>query len=333
MQVFAFQAHEDETIEFDQVTTIVGPSDAGKTSLVRALRWVAHNKPRGDGFVREGAKEGRARVKVDDHVVTRIRRGASKNLYKVDGKELKAFGSDAPQQVEDLFQTDDVNFQLQMDPPFWLSLTPGEAAKELNNVADLGAIDDAMAYVASYLRKAGPKEEAAQESLKKCKENVEALEFVDQFVIELDKVLELDKEREEHRDDAQDFESDYHAMKKTWNESFRLKELVADREKVCEAAKLWGQSKKQADRLESHTAQIVENQDSLIGDLPELPEEEKENFETVRILRQDLEQLINKTGVAIARAAELKKDLGELAAKIEEECEGQCPLCGGELHV
>jgi exonuclease SbcC len=78
-----FQAHERLVVNLDpHITTITGPSDTGKSSIIRALRWVALNKPRGDSFIRHGAKWARVKVTVDGEVVQR-RRG-SKNLYKIN---------------------------------------------------------------------------------------------------------------------------------------------------------------------------------------------------------------------------------------------------------
>lgn len=58
LRIQNFQAHKDTTIEFDRITTIVGPSDIGKSAVLRALKWVAKNEPNGTSFVRDGDKLG-----------------------------------------------------------------------------------------------------------------------------------------------------------------------------------------------------------------------------------------------------------------------------------
>lgn len=58
LRIQNFQAHKDTTIEFDCITTIVGPSDIGKSAVLRALKWVAKNEPKGTSFVRDGDKLG-----------------------------------------------------------------------------------------------------------------------------------------------------------------------------------------------------------------------------------------------------------------------------------
>jgi len=50
-----FQAFEDVTINVEGVTTIVGPSNIGKSALVRAITAALFSRP-GDNFVRKGTK-------------------------------------------------------------------------------------------------------------------------------------------------------------------------------------------------------------------------------------------------------------------------------------
>lgn len=44
LRIQNFQAHKDTTIEFDRITTIVGPSDTGKSAVLRAFKWVEKNE-------------------------------------------------------------------------------------------------------------------------------------------------------------------------------------------------------------------------------------------------------------------------------------------------
>ncbi|WP_035425703.1 AAA family ATPase, partial [Halalkalibacterium ligniniphilum] len=51
-----FQSHLDTSIDFSTgLNVIVGQSDSGKTSILRAIRWVLYNQPRGTDFMRVGA--------------------------------------------------------------------------------------------------------------------------------------------------------------------------------------------------------------------------------------------------------------------------------------
>jgi exonuclease SbcC len=147
-----FQAHKKLVIQFDRrVTVIVGPSDTGKSSIIRALGWVAFNRPGGDQFIRHGAKLASATLHVDGQVIVRSR-SKSENLYLLDGAEFKAFGNDVPADIKALLKIDEINFQDQHDSPFWFSETAGEVSRQLNQIVNLGVIDSVLGFVAARVR-------------------------------------------------------------------------------------------------------------------------------------------------------------------------------------
>lgn len=160
-----FQPHRKRTIVFDaRITTIVGPTDSGKTAILRALRWVFFNRPQGVRFKTRGTKFTKASIGIDKHVVARKK--GKKNSYKLDdGKELVAFKSDIPDPIKRILNVSDVNFQRQHDPVFWMSSTPGEVSKDLNRIVNLEVMDDALAEMASEVRKLTATCEVSQERL------------------------------------------------------------------------------------------------------------------------------------------------------------------------
>lgn len=178
LRISNFQRHRRLDVKLDpRVTTIVGATDTGKSSVLRALRWVATNRPRGDSFVRDGAPGASVRLRVDGHDVRRKRKGRE-NVYVVDGKEFKAFSSDVPPQVADLLNLVDENFEGQHDSLFWFHLTPGEVARQLNRIVDLAVIDEVMAKIAGGLRKARTEAELLAGRLAKAEAERARLDFV-----------------------------------------------------------------------------------------------------------------------------------------------------------
>ena len=147
-----FQKHESLDIRLEPVTVFVGSSDAGKSAILRAIEWVATNKPKGDAFIRSGADKSEVKVKVDSHTVTRSK--GKKNTYALDKKEFASFGQSVPEEIADFLNVDsELNFQGQHTSPFWFAETSGEVAKKLNAIANLEVIDKASAAVSSRLRK------------------------------------------------------------------------------------------------------------------------------------------------------------------------------------
>jgi exonuclease SbcC len=142
-----FQAHANLEITFDpKITVIVGPTDSGKSSVVRTLRWACLNQPRGSDFLRHGEDSLSVKVQIDGHIVERAKKKEA-NHYSLDDSNFTAFGTTIPETVSNFLSMDDLNFQQQHDAPFWLSLSAGEVSRQLNSIVDLEIIDKATATI------------------------------------------------------------------------------------------------------------------------------------------------------------------------------------------
>ncbi len=176
-----FQAHSRLCINFDKgVTTIVGPSDVGKSAILRALRWVCLNTPGGDAFVRTGTKGAVVRLVIDGHTIER-RRGGDVNTYRLDDDEYKAFGRNVPDPIAELLNTGDVCWQGQHDPPFWFAETAGEVSRQLNSIVNLGIIDKTLANVATAHHRARTRLEMSEERLTAANKAKADLKWVEDF--------------------------------------------------------------------------------------------------------------------------------------------------------
>ena len=146
VDIHNFQSHQSSSIELHPgVNIFTGTTDAGKSSILRAIQWALYNRPRGADF-RSSWALGRGEVTAveielsDGHSIGRIRT-ASKNLYLLDGEELKAFSTRIPDEVRDAVRMEDVNWQNQHDAPFMLSDTNAILSQRLNAIANLDIID------------------------------------------------------------------------------------------------------------------------------------------------------------------------------------------------
>lgn len=151
IDLYNFQRFKKLTVTFSPtVTTLIGDNDAGKSAVLRALRYNSMNKPRGVAHVRHGATLCSVTMKIDGRRVRRI--SGKKNVYSLDGKKFKAFRNEVPREIANLINVTEINFQRQHDPVFWLSLSPGTLARELNRLVDLQTIDAVQAWVVKRLR-------------------------------------------------------------------------------------------------------------------------------------------------------------------------------------
>lgn len=178
-----FQSHKNTEIEFEfpGVNVIVGESDTGKTSILRALNWVINNRPNGIDFIRAGSSFSKVTVITEEEIacddpfiITRCK--GKKNYYRLKfGEEdflYKAFGSNPPEEISRAFNMTDINFQRQMDSPFLLSLSSGEAARYINKIVRLDIIDKAQSQISKEEREKRTLFNGYQETEKELKQQL-----------------------------------------------------------------------------------------------------------------------------------------------------------------
>ena len=153
-----FQSHAQTRLEFvDGVNWIVGASDVGKSTVMRAMQWLFENRPGGDAFRSHWGGDTLVQISTDnigDVLSDVFTRGKGKeNYYAVNLCELKAFGQSVPDEITRTLNLDmPINFQRQHDGPFLVASSPGEVARELNRVASLEEIDTTFAAIEKRLR-------------------------------------------------------------------------------------------------------------------------------------------------------------------------------------
>ena len=168
VRIQGFQSHIDSTFILSPgLSIITGPSDAGKTAIIRALRWLAFNEPQGEAFihaVRDGdgnlvsqAEQATVTVELDDGTVISKTRRKGKTIYTHSAYadpwekaelplEIKETLGLHKQQYGDNFETC-LNFAYQLDPPFMLSETGSTGAKILGKLAGTEVVDKAIGAV------------------------------------------------------------------------------------------------------------------------------------------------------------------------------------------
>lgn len=143
LKVKNYQAHRDSELDLISpgINVIVGESDCGKSSLIRAVEALADN---GVMDRRHGSKE----TSVDLDGCCRVR-SSSKNQFEVEGRVYKAMRSEVPREIADRLNLSPVNFRSQHSPYFLIGDSPGAVARAMNEFADLGLID----FVVQRLKK------------------------------------------------------------------------------------------------------------------------------------------------------------------------------------
>lgn len=161
-----FQSHRDTRLELSPgLNVITGPSDQGKSAIIRALRWLFFNEPRGSQFLRVGASTCRVEVELDDGTVIARERAANRNRYilRRNGEEriFEGFGHDVPPEVVEASGIrkavlDDNNeivlhISSQLEGPFLLAETGATKARAIGRLKGVHVVDAALGDVALEL--------------------------------------------------------------------------------------------------------------------------------------------------------------------------------------
>ncbi len=230
IQYVNFQRHKNLTIELGKyVTTIVGPSDRGKTSLFRGAKWVAFNRPTGTRFIRRQAKKKTCKVefKTKKHTVTRSR-GKGINHYILDGRVQEAFGSRPPKTLYKKLRLTEANFQNQFDGPLWFTMSPGQVAKKLNEIVDLTLLDKLQSAAATKLRDAKAQVVVYGNLYEDSKRTLENTKWVDDCKRDWDALQDLKARRDKAIEESDELHDLVQALKKAKQEDKLHEQMVKD---------------------------------------------------------------------------------------------------------
>ena len=152
-----YQAHKNTTINLtDGLNVIIGESDMGKSSILRALRKLIRDVPAGKDHINKDATSMKLSLTVIDdnnHEYVIIRQVTpSKNLYYLDGQEFGGFGREIPEEIRntlEMFLIElensekiDLHFFDQHDEPFMVSRgSAGTRSKLLGKIAGLHTLE------------------------------------------------------------------------------------------------------------------------------------------------------------------------------------------------
>lgn len=202
LKLWNFQAHRSLEIEFPPgITTIKGPTDVGKSSVLRALRWLCLNDIGGEEFISWGQTEVVAQLVLDGGRVAR--RKGKENIYKLNGKIFRAIGAgQVPTPIVAVLGLNEINFQRQMDAHFWLASSAPEVSRQLNRVIDLSVIDESLAKAGAFVRSARERVVVTEERLEEKRIALETARLgvkrIQAFKVISVKYERADKVRREH---------------------------------------------------------------------------------------------------------------------------------------
>ncbi len=324
LKLWNFQAHRQLEIEFAPgITTIKGPTDVGKSAILRAVRWVCLNDLGGEDFITWGRKEVVADLVLDSGRVSR--RKGKENVYKLNGQIFRAIAAGkVPDTISVVLGVNEINFQRQLDAHFWLAESAPEVSRQLNRVIDLAVIDESLGKMAAFVRTARERVSLTEERLA---EKRVRWETVKSGTKRIERFTLLSQRQDRYEKTQQDYDQLEGIIR-----SFNSYPVAVLEKKVAYSAYLSGVSnqlwkieqklfslKKIIDFMETAQAAAV----SLPSFMPIAVAWEKfRNIETERHSLIDLEGRVMTVSKRVLEGQKLCREAWNILAK------HACPMCG-----
>lgn len=344
LHIVNFQSHEDSQLEFAPgVNVIVGDSDSGKTAIIRALRWLIHNRPGGDSFRSNWGGDTRVIITTTEQDEIERAKIKSGNIYRMNDDDFKAFGSDVPEPIQKVLNMDAANLQQQLDSPFLISSSAGEVAAFFNRVANLEQIDSGLRNVQAEIRTITNKIQADELRVGELEIAVQEYDYIEWAEIELE-VLEMDQERMVQKaqsknrlgkliQDLEEVEDDIEECSRIQVFDIAVHSLLAQyawvKEKRLEAMQLF---------------KLINDITQLNEDLEELEETTKHEKDVKDLLKQWkkrnqiqeenklLSNIIDELSLLDFNIQDSQIDINKLQKRFDSEMPDICPLCDTKLN-
>lgn len=315
-----FQSHLNTVINIapnGNLTVITGSSDSGKTSILRALKWVFFNTPSGTDFIRVGASFARVTVEFESgDVVVRWRSTGSINRYIVNGETYEGFGNSVPLEVQEItgvrpVQIGDLYLNLnlaeQLSGPFLgSSISSGARAKVLGKLAGTEEIDYAAKQLGTDLYRRNQDEKRLAGEVAALEEKIKEFDWLPAMAQKIEKLQAM----------VERVKIDQ-ALR---NKLVELKERLADIDRKIAGARaaLWRwRNLEQAEEILAEAAENRRNRETLVALIDRYWTYEKSILACQKIIAKhaglpEAEMLYSRAEKALARV----KVLGQAKTRL-----------------
>lgn len=191
-----FQSWKKVQLDFHPgLNVIVGLSDAGKSAIIRAMRWVFFNRPTGDEFRSTWGGDTFVSMGLDNILIDRIRTNSFNGYVLNEDSKFEALKTEVPKEIQDILCFSEINLHQQQDNFFLIKESPGVVAQHFNKIANLDKIDLGLQNVQKWINeinkdivyKKGQVENYNKELLK--------FDYLKKFESEVEVLEDLEKKR------------------------------------------------------------------------------------------------------------------------------------------
>jgi len=333
-----FQSHKKTELVFsDGVNVIIGGSDSGKTSIIRALKWLVWNRPGGDAF--RSTWGGKTKVTLDLNGIEVSRIKDKENLYYSDGVKFMAFGAEVPFEIKHLLNLNEINLQSQMDSPFLISSTPGDVAKHFNKIAHLDQIDGGLKTVQQWINGIKQDIHSGESQIIQSKEELKKFKHLEKFEIDVEVLEEMQSKFLQEVNNVRELKTTITSIKEIQINIDKKSEILTA-ETLLNTVLDWIEEKKQLVRNHEQLGGLIAESKDIKGSIEnrEYIVDAKEHVDDLLAMfaekakLNDLSQSIGKLIHNITYTEKTLQTALKQVEKLETEFwdsfpDGVCPLC------
>lgn len=341
-----FQSHKNsELLLHKGVNVIVGSSDSGKSAIIRALKWVVFNKPKGDGYRNWEGGDTEVTLETEQSKITRLKSN-TENKYFLENRKgtlvFAAFGHDIPKEISDELNIEEVNLQTQSDSPFLISNTSGEVAHHFNKMAGIDKIDYARQKIQSRLNQVTSNIQRKTEQRTELRKSISEFDYLDDLEIKVDDIgkqenlINKDEEKIKNlnkiKSEITDKNNKIQYLEKYIKAEILLNKITALLETKKELNQQIHSIQNQIKKLSFLDKQMsdlkdIEKGESLVDDLMKIASMRNEKNKQ----SSDLNYLMEKIIYADELIEKRKTKNQEQEQLYKENMKGNCPLCNSKL--
>lgn len=347
-----FQCWEEVLFTFHPgVNAVIGLSDKGKSSFIRALLWPITNKPAGETVMSHWLGRGEETtvlLTTEDVKVSRLR-SKSKNLYYLNGSERASFRQAPPDDIQQALNFSDLNIQRQAESFFLVNFTAGEVARYLNRIVNLEEIDGSLLHAGREVRRHRKLAEGTQQQIEELDQKMEVLTWVTEAASKHSKLEAESRALRQRENKLTQLDTLLYRLSQAEEELVKYDHVGEMREKLDAWAQLH-------EEIEDRTMPMI-RLGSLLNEI-QIREKRIASYVKVPEMREKLdwysemaaeiaeaEKRVNSLGSLLDDISKTQEDIDEKAAylqSLEDQfneafpdvcplCDNVCPSCGEEI--
>jgi exonuclease SbcC len=329
------------------VNIINGPSNEGKSAILRAFRLALFNEPNGFGYRSTFEKKAPTIVNVEfteGSWIERLRSDTENHYSCSTHTKLEALRGQVPKEISDITCLEKINFQNQFDAHFLLNESPGAVGRYLNELLSLELIDVSSKNINTIHRQNIKEQKQNEKEIADLEAEIKNLEYIDDLELKINSLEIKDKKLNENQNIKLILTvkvSKLRYLVGAINEIQQKIQLKSKIEKIIEL-------QQNSFRLKCFRAYVSPKQKIL-------KESQKRHLELSRLielkvkvdlfykLAKQMEELSAKiTILSIIKSKFVlkEKQLSQTEASIHnkrkqfaKETRGACPLCGNQMEM